>query len=369
MQLGVLPLGKNSGVAYHRLLIPIRKMTEKDPTIKPIIKFSRFMDNIGDDELEELYELGGLCDIIIVQRRYGDRWERMVKAWQDKGVKVVYEIDDIYEHIPVANIDPRYRAMCSRETTKAVGRMLSLCDLITVSTPELGAWARKFTNKQIVWLKNTLDLSMWPVVKKEPSDDVMIGYAGASQHVLDLDVLGGSLHQMHRRHGDKVSFGFMGYIPKDMWNLEELCDAGVYFKAGVPFLEYPSALSNLGYDICLAPAADNIFNSCKSELKYLEYSAMGLPTIASDIPPYRRAIGNTSIIGEDFYSVGKNNRCRGILVKNKPRCFLSAMEWLWSNPEMRQWIGSNARKYVEKNYNIELYVDKWLSTYNELRCN
>lgn len=357
MRLGALPLGKDSGVAYYRLLIPIRKMTEKDSSIQPIIKFSNFMDNIGDGELEELHEMGELCDIIIVQRRYGDRWERVVKAWQAKGVKVVYEIDDIYEHIPVANIDPRYRTMCSRETTKAVGRMLSLCDLITVSTPELGVWAKKFTNKKVVWLKNTLDLSMWPIIKKDPSEDIMIGYAGASQHVLDLDVLGGSLHQMHSRHGDKVSFGFMGYIPKDMWNLEELCNAGVYFKAGVPFLEYPLALSNLGYDICLAPAANNIFNSCKSELKYLEYSAMGLPTIASDILPYRRAIGNYDI---DSY------QCRGILVKNKPRSFLSSMEKLWSNPAARKWIGSNAKKYVEKNYNIELYVEKWLSTYNYL---
>lgn len=357
MRLGAIPLGKDSGVAYHRLLIPLRKMTEKDKTIRPVIKFSNFMDNIGDGELEELDDMSNLCDVIIVQRRYGDRWARMVKAWKSRGVKVVYEIDDCYEKIPVVNIDPRYRAMCSRETTKAVGQMLNLCDMITVSTPELGAWVKKFTNNKVVWLKNTLDLSMWPIVKKEPSDEVMIGYSGASQHLLDLEVLGGSLHQMAERHRDAVSFGFMGYISKDMWNIEKAYDSGVYFKAGVPFLEYPETLANLQYDICLAPAADNFFNSCKSELKYLEYSAMGLPTIASDIAPYRRAIGSTGVTSE---------KCRGILVRNKPRQFLSSMEVLWANPELRQIIGANARRYVEEKYNIELYADYWISTYNSL---
>src|SRR5262249_45144987 len=40
------------------------------------------------------------------------------------------------------------------------------------------------------------------------------------------------------------------------------------------------------WDIALAPLADTRFNSFKSDLKWLEYSALGLPVVASDREPY-----------------------------------------------------------------------------------
>lgn len=356
MRLGAVPLGRDSGVAYYRVLIPMRKMTEVDKSIQPLIKFSNYMNNIDDDEMEELAEMGSLCDIIILQRRYGQRWENMVKTWKEQGCKVVYEIDDAYQHIPLVNIKPSYREMCKPQTTQAVGRIMSMCDYVTVSTPELREWVMRVSmhgKNTIFWLKNTLDLSMWKRIEKAPIDEVMIGYAGSEQHVLDLPVLGGSLHEMFMRHHEKVSFGFMGYITPDMWSID-LLEGEVYFKGGEPFLQYPEALAHLGFDIGLAPVADNFFNSCKSELKYLEYSALGIPTIASDTAPYRRAIG---------YSEWDDQKCRGLLIKNKPRKFLRALEVLFKDADLRKHIGQNAHNYVLENYNIELYVADWLATY------
>ena len=40
-------------------------------------------------------------------------------------------------------------------------------------------------------------------------------------------------------------------------------------------------------DFAVAPLVDTPFNRCKSDLKILEYSALGLPVIASDLPQYR----------------------------------------------------------------------------------
>lgn len=352
MRLGAIPLGKESGVAYIRLLSPLRKMTEKNTTIKPVIKFSAYMDQIADGELEELAEMSDLCDIIIIQRRYGPRWERMVKTWQSKGTKVVLEIDDMYEHIPMANLDPRYRQMCSKETTKAVGRMLGMVDMVTVSTPELGQWVKKFTSKKVVWLKNTIDFNMWKPLEKDPSDEVMIGYAASQQHNIDFEVLGGALQEVCRVYRDKVSLGFMGFMAKDLWSLEDSYNTGVYYKAGTPYLEYPDTLAHLGFDIGLAPLKDCLFNRAKSELRYLEYSALRIPTIASKVAPYLRSIG---IDGS-----------RGLLVDNKPRKWKGAIKKLLDNPELRINIGENAYKYVFKNYNLDIYVSNWIKAYEEL---
>ena len=50
---------------------------------------------------------------------------------------------------------------------------------------------------------------------------------------------------------------------------------------------YPEKLASLGLDLALAPLEDNLFNRCKSNLKFLEYGACGYPVIASDIECYR----------------------------------------------------------------------------------
>ncbi len=41
------------------------------------------------------------------------------------------------------------------------------------------------------------------------------------------------------------------------------------------------------WHIGLAPLADTEFNRYKSDLKWLEYTALGLPVVASDLEPYR----------------------------------------------------------------------------------
>jgi hypothetical protein len=41
----------------------------------------------------------------------------------------------------------------------------------------------------------------------------------------------------------------------------------------------------------IAPLLDTPFNRCKSNLKLLEYGAVGLPTIASNVTPYKDSPG------------------------------------------------------------------------------
>ena len=43
-------------------------------------------------------------------------------------------------------------------------------------------------------------------------------------------------------------------------------------------------------DLAVAPLTDECFNNAKSELKYLEYSAVKLPSICSDLPPYNQVV-------------------------------------------------------------------------------
>jgi GT2 family glycosyltransferase/glycosyltransferase involved in cell wall biosynthesis len=46
-----------------------------------------------------------------------------------------------------------------------------------------------------------------------------------------------------------------------------------------------------GWDIAVAPLRDDAFNRYKSDLKYLEYAALGLPAVYSDLQPYATVDG------------------------------------------------------------------------------
>jgi len=53
-----------------------------------------------------------------------------------------------------------------------------------------------------------------------------------------------------------------------------------------PIITYPSMLEHLQLQAVVAPLQKNEFNNCKSPIKYLECSAVGIPLFASDTLPY-----------------------------------------------------------------------------------
>jgi len=59
------------------------------------------------------------------------------------------------------------------------------------------------------------------------------------------------------------------------------------FHAPVPFSRYPDKLASLHLDLAIAPLEIHPFNECKSDLRILEYGALGWPVVATDIHPYR----------------------------------------------------------------------------------
>lgn len=51
--------------------------------------------------------------------------------------------------------------------------------------------------------------------------------------------------------------------------------------------EFLQALCDLHWEVGIAPLADTTFNRCRSPIKFLEYTASGVPTVASDMSVYR----------------------------------------------------------------------------------
>ncbi len=105
-----------------------------------------------------------------------------------------------------------------------------------------------------------------------------VGWAGAQQHAGDLELIDGLL-----RARPEVEWVFMGMAP------DSATTVGAEVHPMVDFEAYPLRLAALDLDLALVPLVDNAFNRCKSALKLMEFGALGVPVIASDVRPYQAA--------------------------------------------------------------------------------
>ena len=82
---------------------------------------------------------------------------------------------------------------------------------------------------------------------------------------------------------DRFQWVFLGYCPEA---LSEYSKSGkIEVHPGAVITNYPHKLADLDLDFALAPLVDNEFNRCKSNIKWLETSAVGVPLLASRIDP------------------------------------------------------------------------------------
>ncbi len=105
-----------------------------------------------------------------------------------------------------------------------------------------------------------------------------VGWAGAQQHAGDLELIDGLIAARRDVH-----WVFMGMAPASANAM------GAEMHPMVDFDDYPERLASLALDIALVPLADNEFNRCKSALKLMEFGALGIPVIASNLRPYGSA--------------------------------------------------------------------------------
>ncbi|MGB5536689.1 MAG: hypothetical protein WBN08_12400, partial [Thiogranum sp.] len=108
----------------------------------------------------------------------------------------------------------------------------------------------------------------------------------------------------------------------------------------VPFNAYPETLAKLNLDLAVAPLERNRFNRCKSDLRILEYGAMGWPVIATDIEPYRDAPVH--------------------LVTNQTRAWVNAIRDHVHDPDANWKAGDALREWVRDNRMLQGHLDDWI---------
>lgn len=269
----------------------------------PLIFWEKFLINDNEHEntevikyFERIIEEG--YKAVMFQRLFTPAGLMFVEMLQSNGVKVFTEIDDGLE-LPKSHY--AYRDFEDSVMKDVCIEQLEKSDGIVVSTNFLKQEFSKYNNN-IEVVRNTIDrgfirLNHEKNTKlKMQNKKIKIVYACSSSHDGDIEAVYPYLLRIADEFKDTVEIMLLGGVN----NFMDRHDAIVKKSLGVDILQYYDKLADEGFDIGIAPLVDNYFNYCKSNFRFIEYSALGVPTIANYIQDFKYCIDHDACIRADF---------------------------------------------------------------------
>ena len=287
-------------------------------------------------------------DVVIFQREFPmrfDLYQRVVEAAREKRKPIVLEVDDLLFFLPETHPDRQkhYYAFALPPMLQA----LLEADAVIVPTLKMREILEPY-NDRIFVIPNYLDDTIWslkpPVAQDLSSSPLVIGFMGTDSHRPDLEFIAPVLLSVLNRYSQQIRLRFWGVQPPVQLRAHPQvewipCDYRSY-EDFAAFFQTQSA------DIFIAPLVDNLFNRCKSPLKFLEYSALGSPGVFSRLEPY------TNIVQS-----GQN----GLLA-------YSLNEWeesiirLIENQELRVHLAASAQQTVREKWLLSKNAFRWQET-------
>ena len=143
---------------------------------------------------------------------------------------------------------------------------------------------------------------------------------------------------------------FFGYCPEELKPFVDKKQIEVH--SGTTILSYSSALENMQLQAIVAPITRNVFNYCKSFIKYMEAAALGVPCYATNCEPYSRVMPRDQVFdtAEELHNM---------LLKLKFSTFgwyknLIESQWKWLNSPTHEGSVDLKNFWLEDNLNIHL---------------
>jgi hypothetical protein len=280
-------------------------------------------------------------DVVVLQQPRGAEWLNVIRDWQRRGVVVLADMDDWSRGVRKRR-DHDFAQAFSKKTIQDYELCLRAVDGIICSTPWLAERYGSLNPRTYV-CRNGVDLKRYALTLPE-RDYVGIGWSGATGHLLAiqpwLTEVSAVMQERPETHFVSVGQGFANILAETFG--PERC-------LSIPFTAldtYPASMTL--YDIALAPAGDNTFYRGKSDLRWLEASAMGQPLIADPVVYPDIEHGVTGFHASTPAEMGEVLR---ELVADEP---------------LRRRVGAAAKAYVTEHRSAQVSAEQWASVLREV---
>lgn len=253
------------GSGYYRLYLPFKHLAANSRHLAMIPPPGRTPPMPAPADMEGV-------DTFIAQRPVGPLGMRTWDALEGVCARV-YETDD-----DLLSADPSALPHLTPERVKeSVRYMLYAAEMVTVCSDFLAEEYSRFSGRIRV-LPNMVSADLLDLNRRRGREGrVTVGWAGGQSHLPDWAQHADTIAGVLRRH-PVTDMHFVGADYSPLLHLPCLWtgwtdDIWEYYRA-------------VDFDIGLAPLAGIKFNYSKSSLKALEMAALGIPVIATNMPPY-----------------------------------------------------------------------------------
>jgi len=273
-------------------------------------------------------------DAIILHQPLDDAQTDALEGYArfNKGIRRIITIDDLITALPAKN---SFFKAGFKDARPRLRRTLRLADRLVVSTQPLADLCADMI-EDIQVMPNCLEWSLWGEVQppRLPRRKPRVGWAGAAQHQGDLELI----YPVVEALADEVDWIFMGMCPEP---LKPFVHEHHGFE--LDFRAYPRAMSRLDLDLAIAPLEIHAFNEAKSNLRLLEYGAMGWPVICTDIYPYQNAPVTR--------------------LPNDPEKWITTIREQLAEPEALRAAGLALQTWVKNRFILENHAACWFAAY------
>ncbi len=323
-------------MAYVRLIAPFR--------ILGLHVINGFQEN---RDIKEAISQG---DIVIFQREFPmrfDIYQRVVEVARKEGKPIVLEIDDLLFFLPEGHPD-RQRGYYAFALPSLLQALLEV-DAVIVPTLKMQEVLKPY-NERIFVVPNYFDDTLWcmksPVM--QDSSALVIGFMGTDSHHPDLEFVAPVLLNLLNHYPERIRLRFWGIRPPASLHTHHQVEwVPCNYRS---YEDFAAFFQTQTADIFIAPLVDNLFNRCKSPLKFFEYTALGVPGVYSRLEPYISVVqdGQNGMLA---YSLDEWEECLTQLIENQ---------------ELRFCLATNAQRSVEEKWLLSKNAFRWQEAFQRI---
>ena len=265
----------------------------------------------------------------------------LIEHCRHHDMRLIYDLDDdLLAIAESAHPERHYYAAYA----PSIRLLVAQADEVRVSTSVLKQRLDGLSD-HVRLVPNALDADTWLLHGSAPAREtggpVSILYMGTLTHGADFALVKGALRRIKETFGRAVSIKVIGVTSEREG--AEWCDfVEVPAHASSSYPAFAEWLAGQrGFDIGIAPLADSEFNKGKSGIKFLDYAALGLAVICSDVDAYRGIVKDGGT---------------GLLVSNDDEAWYAAIHQLITDENLRNRLARAAREELVAHHTLQSQV-------------
>lgn len=348
-----------SNETNQRLVMPLDKIAEKDPEIavKKIVKgedSARIANGLVTDLL--VFPVVGEPKLLDVAYRLKELGKKVVMDMDDNIFSVSpfspkyfrYGVENVRAGDAVLWEDKKNIDLFTNQAYREniiVG--LEMADMITVPTQEIAKAYSKYSEKVRI-LPTCIDPTVWKKLPLIKDEYVRIGWHGDTGSVYDIAMIKGALAKIMKEYPQTLLV-MVGARFND--TLAELPQERIIHHRMPSADALPYLMAGLNIDIGLVPNKVSEHSPYRTNIQWLQYAAMEVPTVCSLNAPF------TEISSGDA----------GVFIDgNDEEGWIEGMRVLIEDTMTRNKLAGEAHRLVMDRYDINKEYVRWSNAYRGL---